>query len=148
MQRSTNLNMYLPESSDYIAVSQLNFNFETLDTEAGNFSPVAYTGTSIGLNQNGATMNTDTAYSKAVKSGKVVTLWFRIAVPTISATTTVFNLVSALRPYSNTPYVECFETWSKTTFRSIVSINANGNILVQAEASGKDISFFCTYITA
>ena len=31
MNRSTNLNLYLPESSDYIAVSQLDFNFETID---------------------------------------------------------------------------------------------------------------------
>lgn len=36
MNRSTNYNFYLPESSDYIAVSQLNYNFETIDTVLGN----------------------------------------------------------------------------------------------------------------
>ena len=148
MNRSTNLNLYLPENSDYRDVSQLTYNFSTLDTEAGKFSPTVYEGSSIGSNQNSGSLNTDTAYTKAVKSGKVVTLWLRITVPTISATTVVFKLVSALRPYANTPYIECFETWNKTSFRSIVSINSNGNVLVQSEASGKDISFFATYITS
>lgn len=39
MNRSTNLNMYLPENSDYRDVSQLTYNFEALDTAAGKIPP-------------------------------------------------------------------------------------------------------------
>lgn len=38
MNRSTNLNLYLPESSDYIAVSQLDYNFETIDSAVGTIN--------------------------------------------------------------------------------------------------------------
>lgn len=35
MRRSTNLNLYLPDNSDYRDVSQLSYNFETIDDEVG-----------------------------------------------------------------------------------------------------------------
>ena len=38
MNRSTNYNLYLPETSDYRDVSQLTYNFSTLDTVVGDLS--------------------------------------------------------------------------------------------------------------
>ena len=40
MNRSTNLNLYLPENSDYRDVSQLTYNFETIDSAVGSHEAI------------------------------------------------------------------------------------------------------------
>ena len=108
-----------------------------------------YTGANIGTAKNGATLNTDTSYTKAIKCGRLINLYVRITCPTMTATTTIFTLVEALRPYGSgqTPYIPCWEMWNQGN-RSYITINANGNISVQKEMSGKDIEFIATYISA
>lgn len=108
-----------------------------------------YDGTAIGTAKNGATINNNGAYSRAIKRSGWVFLKLRIECPSISSgnTLVVAQLINDLKIAEGIYYYKVYNEWSVSITGSM-NIRETGEIEARDDCSGKDLTLVISYPTA
>lgn len=120
-------------------ISGLNFN---------NFvTPVLISGANVGTQKNGATLNTNESYTRALKRCGFAWVHIRLTCPSISSGSNkiVLTLADQLIPYADVAYIKAYDMWDPSV-AGTVSIASDG-IHAYDSCSGKDILIMATYPT-
>ena len=137
MNRSTNFNFYLPENSDYRDVSQLTYNFDTIDTQLAATNG-RQTGISAGTLTAGEKFTISDSF--CYKLGHIVIVAMTAtATETYSTTDTIATIPSGYRPSSNVSAATTTLTRSSTTYHytSHIYCKTGGTITEDFTSSGQ-----------
>lgn len=110
-------------------------------------SAVSITGANVGTAKNGATLNTNVSYTRALTRCGFAWVHIRLTCPTIAsgANTIVLTLANELIPYADVAYIKAYDMWNPS-IAGIVTIGSDG-IHAYDGCSGKDILIVATYPT-
>lgn len=149
-----NLGLTLPTGVENVSRQIINENMQAIDTQLGDYpskvnTVTIYNGTEIATAKNGATINNNGAYSRAMKRSGWVFLKLRIECPSISSgqSIVVAQVIDTLKIASGIYYYKVYNEWS-TSIAGTMNIRETGEIEARDDCSGKDLTVVISYPAA